>query len=103
MTLTELWEWMMEGNYPEGWPEVPSVERKAFAILTTDLHVKRCRGHGIPEESVVLKKGQRVKIVMASRFGDVGITDDLTAENGYIHRIPIDSDVLVDIQPLQKD
>lgn len=39
---------------------------------------------------VVLPVGTRVKIVMASRFGDVGITDDLTAEHGYHARIEID-------------
>lgn len=33
--------------------------------------------------------GTRVKIVMVSRFGDVGITDDLTSENGYHLRIDI--------------
>jgi hypothetical protein len=33
--------------------------------------------------------GTRVKIVMVSRFGDVGITDDLTADNGYHLRIDI--------------
>lgn len=33
--------------------------------------------------------GTRVKIVMVSRFGDVGITDDLTVETGYHARINI--------------
>jgi hypothetical protein len=37
-----------------------------------------------------LPVGTRVKIVMASRFDDVGITDDLTAENGYHLRVSID-------------
>lgn len=31
--------------------------------------------------------GQRVKVVMASRFGDVGITADLTADRGYSKRL----------------
>lgn len=30
--------------------------------------------------------GTRVRIVMASRFGDVGITDDISAEHGYCVR-----------------
>ena len=36
-----------------------------------------------------LPVGTRVKIVMASRMGDVGITDDLSAEHGYHLRIDI--------------
>lgn len=32
-------------------------------------------------------EGKRVRIVMASRFGDVGITEDLTAERGYDLRV----------------
>lgn len=34
--------------------------------------------------------GTRVKIVMVSRFGDVGITEDLNAENGYGCRVNLD-------------
>ena len=35
----------------------------------------------------VIPAGTTVRIVMASRFGDVGITDDLSAETGYHLRI----------------
>lgn len=35
----------------------------------------------------VLPAGSKVKVVMYSRFGDVGITTDLTKEFGYSHRI----------------
>lgn len=35
-------------------------------------------------------EGKRVRLVMASRFGDVGITYDLTATNGYSKRVSID-------------
>jgi hypothetical protein len=34
--------------------------------------------------------GTRVRIVMASRFGDVGITTDLSAVRGYMARVPVD-------------
>lgn len=34
--------------------------------------------------------GTKVKIVMVSRFGDVGITDDLTAEFGYLARVGLE-------------
>jgi hypothetical protein len=32
-------------------------------------------------------EGKRVRVVMASRFGDVGITEDLSAEYGYSKRV----------------
>lgn len=32
-------------------------------------------------------EGQRVRVTMASRFGDVGITTDLSAELGYDRRV----------------
>lgn len=34
-------------------------------------------------------EGQRVRIVMASRFGDVGITTNLTTEHGYHKRVAV--------------
>jgi hypothetical protein len=34
-------------------------------------------------------KGTRVRVVMASRFGDVGITTDLSAVRGYMARVPV--------------
>lgn len=34
--------------------------------------------------------GTSVKIVMVSRLGDVGITDDLNAVNGYAARVLLD-------------
>lgn len=35
-------------------------------------------------------EGQRVRLVMASRIGDVGITSDLNAEDGYQKRVSLD-------------
>lgn len=34
--------------------------------------------------------GSRVRVVMASRFGDVGITSNLDAEHGYEGRVAIE-------------
>lgn len=34
--------------------------------------------------------GERVRVVMASRMGDVGITRDLTVECGYSDRVPVE-------------
>lgn len=33
---------------------------------------------------------KRVRLVMASRFGDVGITRNLKAESGYAWRVPVE-------------
>lgn len=38
----------------------------------------------------VIPVGGTLKIVMASRFGDVGLTDDLQAEHGYHARVDLD-------------
>lgn len=35
--------------------------------------------------------GQRVRVTMASRFGDVGITPDLAKEYGYASRVAVES------------
>ena len=35
-------------------------------------------------------KGNRVRVVMASRLGDVGITENLSAENGYSKRVYVE-------------
>ena len=97
MNEQELWQWMMEGNYPqrkEGESAcdhiLRSEHRTATATLTKDVVGKRYKQYWDQQEpqfdDVTLKAGCRVKVVMASRFGDVGITDDLTVENGYIHR-----------------
>jgi len=61
-----------------------------FATLSSDTPVCDFLGHG-PREPIMRKrllpKGTRVRIVMASRFGDVGITDRLEAEHGYGARL----------------
>lgn len=44
----------------------------------------------IPDGWELVPTGTRVKIVMSSRLGDVGITEDLTAERGYNLRIDRD-------------
>lgn len=54
------------------------------------LHIWNQRRPGEPEYTdKPLPVGTRVKIVMVSRFSDVGITDDLNAENGYHLRVNI--------------
>lgn len=36
-------------------------------------------------------EGQRVRLVMANRFGDVGITPDLQALHGYSKRVQVET------------
>lgn len=50
-------------------------------------------GHWVGNEpamqEIVIEAGQRVRVVMASRFGDVGITTRLQDRNGYMLRVPV--------------
>ena len=77
-----------------GWlPHKPETWPYKFARLKKPVemwHYKGIRDGEQDFEKVDCKSGQVVKIVMVSRFGDVGITEDLTAENGYGCRVPLD-------------
>lgn len=61
------------GDMAKGIPEP-----ELYATLTT---ATSCR------DDEFLPKGTRVRVVMASRFGDVGITSDLTKTHGYQARV----------------
>ena len=59
-----------------------------FAVVKEDLQpLKDYEGKQITS---FLAKGTKVRVVMASRFGDVGITVNLKAENGYSHRVAVE-------------
>jgi len=45
---------------------------------------------GSPECYATWKGTKRVRLVMASRFGDVGITPRLQGNNGYTARVSLD-------------
>lgn len=83
MTETQLWEWMMDGKARGEFPN-------ALATISKPITLRKWMGHfAEPEFSEVpLEAGTRVRVVMASRFGDVGITDDLEAVTGYHYRSP---------------
>lgn len=50
-------------------------------------HGALCRG---PRPALFANyNGKRVRVVMASRFGDVGITRNLQAEHGYEERVAV--------------
>ncbi len=103
MNQHELWQWMMDGNYPETYPD--GIEhRTAIATLARPVELKKWQGHGAKPEfkSVHLPSGTKVKVVMASRFGDVGITDNLNAENGYDARIDVEPDAVETLVNIEK-
>ena len=72
------------------WPHRYMTTKVPLSLRIWNGHHWKKAGHADEYTEKPLPIGTRVKIVMASRFGDVGITDDLTAENGYHLRVPID-------------
>lgn len=91
MTETECWNRMMDSKATMAFPYA-----QAFATLSRPIVMKKWRGHGqTPEfDDVPLPTGTKVRVVMASRLGNVGITDDLNATNGYHYRSTCVSGVL---------
>lgn len=75
---TGLWEAMM----------AEKLVVQGMATLTRDVVMRKWQGHCVDPEfvDVPVRAGTRVRVVMASRFGDVGITDDLEAKSGYHYR-----------------
>lgn len=63
-----------------------------FARLKIPKTGERGGRHWMGEAPTVinLASGQRVRVVMASRFGDVGVTERLGDEHGYVVRVHID-------------
>lgn len=78
-----------EPHCPEMWPF------RFMTVKAPDVVLRIWNGHNyrrlnLPEHTELkMKPGETVKIVMASRFGDVGITNDLQAEVGYHLRVDI--------------
>lgn len=68
-------------------PHHPSSWKWRYGELQKDTKVSYYEGYWKDGEPVMrdkmLPKGTTVKIVMASRFGDVGVTEDLSLERGY--------------------
>ncbi len=87
-----------------GWvPHKPETWTARYASLVSPLTMSHYAGHWEGGKPVMVNTecvaGQRVKIVMVSRFGDVGITEDLEAENGYGARVDIED--LYDFSPVK--
>ncbi len=69
-------------KYP---PKDPAYERYISEELRP--HIWR----GPPPTLFADHEGKRVRIVMASRFGGVGITTDLKADHGYSERVAVEA------------
>ena len=72
-------------HHPETWPW-------RVGKLKCDVEMRTWHGHHADPQFtyVTAPAGTPVKIVMVSRLGDVGITTDLTAENGYKARVMLE-------------
>lgn len=68
-----------DGYYLREW--YYGLEGKVCKLLTNVKH------SGMKRRGVALKKGRKVKVVMCSRDGDVGITTALGSDQGYSHRV----------------
>lgn len=79
-----------------GWmPHKESTWTYRYARLREPITLRYYTGNWKDNEPVMRNvpcaAGQWVKIVMVSRFGDVGITADLTADFNYGARVMLDS------------
>ena len=75
----------------------------AYVTVTQPVVLRKWNGQHHPSleaniTNVPISAGTTLKIVMVSRFGDCGLTDDLNAENGYSLRVDFDSDVISNIR-----
>lgn len=78
-----------------GWkPHKPESWTHKFADLKESKVLQHYLGYWKDGQAamrdVPLEAGHPIKIVMVSRFGDVGITEDLDSENGYGLRVRLD-------------
>lgn len=75
----------------------------AYVTITQPVVLRKWNGSHYPSveanmTSVPVPAGTTLKIVMVSRFGDCGLTDDLDADTGYSLRVDLDSEVLSNIR-----
>lgn len=79
----------------QGWiPHHPETWKFRFATLLNPVEMRHYTQKWVGNEpqfdTVPCPAGTRVKIVMVSRFGDIGITEKLDAEHGYAARVHLD-------------
>jgi hypothetical protein len=93
MTFDEFWSRLRAAYQHRFYP-------KAFAELTRDVTVmsRIAWADGRRGEDRVIPAGMTVRVTMASRFGDVGFIDDLTASTGYVRRTGPDEGLLTNFR-----
>lgn len=81
-TEQELWEHLFDAKCEHRWSDMTGYAEMAKdgPAIKYDLSVSR------EGERLTIPAGTTVKIVMVSRMGDLGVTPDLEAQNGYIAR-----------------
>jgi len=93
LTFWELFNLKYPANYPEElelrffWGKL-----KIEAETKEDIEMNVWSGKQPVDENIskhICKKGSKVLVTMASRMGDIGITDNLTNPNGYNTRVDI--------------
>ena len=68
-------------------PAAPECLRKFLDHARAPAHGS---GRDVPRPALFATfNGERVRVVMASRLGDVGITSNLTAQHGYDRRVAV--------------
>lgn len=72
---------------PDTWPYRYAKLREARVMRH---YTGRWDGNHPVMREVPCESGQKVRIVMVSRFGDIGITENLDAENGYGARVNLE-------------
>ena len=78
-------------------------ETTAFVTTVEEVILKKWDGHHPSNdeshwEIVVIPPGRTLKIVMVSRFGDCGLTDDLNAVHGYHIRLNFEDPSITNIR-----
>jgi hypothetical protein len=76
-------------------------DTQAYVTTTQELELHKWNGvHPVEENTTIIKipSGTILKIVMVSRFGDFGLTDDLKAVQGYLTRVGWEDDSITDIR-----
>lgn len=87
--LADCLKWIPEEDVAYVWTD-PEPELYASLIAPATVRIPPPEWiAGAREKVIRLRKGARVRVTMASRLGDVGISPDLKSGQGYLTRIPL--------------
>lgn len=90
-TMSEELTDELKPHPPEWIPHHRSTWGAHYATTTRLIHASRYEGRMMTRVQYEIPAGTTVRIVMVSRFGDVGITDDLQSSTGYGSRVYMDA------------